>query len=152
MIEVRKSPTADTRTCDVTKATKEQLLTSSKMHISDVLEGMAFFANRLMFAGYQHDQDKLTGIEEFFSDFKGNFNTTGWWDKHRHVSRHHLQHKDGIPEDVNLIDVLEYITDCVMAGMARSGTVYDVSIDSEVLIQAFSNTVDLLKSEVVVND
>ena len=36
MIKVKKSPTADTRTCDVTKVTKEQLRESSISHIRDV--------------------------------------------------------------------------------------------------------------------
>jgi len=42
------------------------------------------------------------------------------------------------------------IADCVMAGMARSGSVYQITIPPEVLQRAFDNTVDLLKSQVVV--
>jgi hypothetical protein len=57
---------------------------------------------------------------------------------------------DGVPEDVNLVDVLDLITDCVMAGIARSGSVYQITIPPEVLQRAFDNTVDLLKSQVVV--
>lgn len=54
-----------------------------------------------------------------------------------------------MPEDVNLLDVLEYISDCVMAGMARSGSVYDLTMPPELLERAFKNTVELLKKEVV---
>jgi len=54
-----------------------------------------------------------------------------------------------VPEDVNLLDVLEYISDCVMAGMARSGSVYDLTMPPELLERAFKNTVELLKKEVV---
>jgi hypothetical protein len=57
---------------------------------------------------------------------------------------------DGVPKDVNLIDVLELIADCVMAGMARSGSVYPFNVDTEVLKRAFDNTAELLKSQVVV--
>jgi hypothetical protein len=53
---------------------------------------------------------------------------------------------------VNLLDVLEYISDCVMAGMARSGSVYDLTMPPELLERAFKNTVDLLKSQVVISD
>lgn len=47
--------------------------------------------------------------------------------------------------------MLEYISDCVMAGMARSGTVYEVEIDQDVLRVAFTNTVTLLISNVDVD-
>jgi hypothetical protein len=66
------------------------------------------------------------------------------------LNRHHLQQEDGIPADVNLIDVLDFIADCVMAGMARSGSVYPLTLPPELLERAFQNTVTLLKSEVVV--
>lgn len=43
------------------------------------------------------------------------------------------------------------IADCVMAGMARSGSVYALNLNPEVLRKAFDNTVDLLKANVVVH-
>jgi hypothetical protein len=52
---------------------------------------------------------------------------------------------------VNLIDVLDMIADCVMAGMARSGSVYPLNIDPEVLMRAFQNTVEELKANVEVS-
>ena len=57
-----------------------------------------------------------------------------------------------MPQDVNLIDVLDMIADCVMAGMARSGSVYPLEIPLDVLRRAFDNTVDLLKVHVEVHD
>jgi len=71
-------------------------------------------------------------------------------DNHRRIHRHHLNYEDGVPKDVNLLDVLEYVADCVMAGMARSGSVYEVKISDELLQRAFQNTVELLKKNVVV--
>ena len=47
---------------------------------------------------------------------------------------------------------LASIADCVMAGMARSGSVYALDIKPEVLTKAFENTVELLKREVVVEE
>jgi hypothetical protein len=49
------------------------------------------------------------------------------------------------PKDVNLLDVLEMIADCVCAGMARSGDVRDVEINEEILNKALKNTVTLIK-------
>lgn len=146
MIEIKKSPTADTRTCDFANVTKERLLESSRQHIGDVIAGMAFFVSMMMTAAGEHDYDKLTQINWFHNDFVTGFKQTGWWDNHRKIHRHHLNFDDGIPKDVNLLDVLEHISDCVMAGMARSGTVYELKLSNELLQLAFQNTVDLLKA------
>jgi len=45
---------------------------------------------------------------------------------------------------------MEYIVDCVMAGMARSGKVTEIIIEPEVLMRAFKNTIELLKNNVQV--
>ena len=150
MIEIKKSQTADTRTCDFANVSKETLLASSRQHISDVREAIGFFIDKLVDASLSHDTDKITDIDGFHADFVTGFKKTGWWDRHRALNRHHLTQDDGIPEDVNLIDILDFISDCVMAGMARSGSVYPLELPPELLQRAFRNTVSLLKSEVVV--
>lgn len=152
MITIQQSPTADTRTCDFANVSKETLLASSKQHISDVRRALDFFMARVCEAGQQHDPDKLTDIDGFHADFITGFKQTGWWDRHRQLNRHHLTMEDGIPADVNLIDVLDFIADCVMAGMARSGSVYPLNLPPELLERAFQNTVELLKSQVVVEE
>lgn len=148
MIEIKKSETADTRTCDFANVTKERLLSSSRQHIGDIVKALAFFSGKIIEAAGEHDYDKLTAIDWFHKDFVTGFKETGWWDNHRRIHRHHLSMADGVPENVNLLDVLEYIADCVMAGMARSGSVYDLKLSDEVLQRAFRNTVELLKSQV----
>ena len=150
MIQIRKSPTADTQTCDVSKVEKHQLLDSSRQHIADVAKAMAFFSSKLFVAAAEHDYDKLTEIDWFYEDFRTKFEKTGWWDNHRKIHRHHLGQADGVPQDVNLLDVLEYVADCVMAGMARSGDVYALEASDELLRRAFENTVELMKSQVEV--
>jgi len=150
MIRVRKSPTADTRTCDFANTSKETLLNSSRQHIGDVVKALAFFQGKLTEAAGEHDYDKLTDIDQFHADFITGFKQTDWWDNHRRIHRHHLDHVDGIPKDLNLLDVLEYIADCVMAGMARSGSVYELKMREEILLAAFRNTVALLKSQIEV--
>ena len=150
MIVIRPSPTADTRTCDWSKVTKEQLLASSVQHIEDIRAGLEFFRQKLIEQGLLHDHDKISDIDGFHADFRTGFKQQGWWDNHRKVNRHHLTAEDGIPADVNLIDVLDFIVDCVMAGMARSGSVYPLSLPPELLERAFQNTVALLKENVTV--
>ena len=150
MIQIQPSPTADTRTCDFVNVSKRTLYESSVQHINDVRHGLEFFAAKIMDAMMEHDPDKLTDIDGFHADFVTGFKRTGWWDRHRRLNRHHLTQDDGIPPDVNLIDVLDFITDCVMAGMARSGSVYPLKLSPELLERAFQNTVSLLKCQVVV--
>lgn len=150
MITIKPSPTADTRTCDVSTVSQQQLLDSSKQHIGDVQRALAFFAGMMTEAGIRHDDDKITDIAGFYRDFRTKFAQTEWWDKHRRINRHHLGQADGIPSDVNLIDVLDFIADCVMAGMARSGSVYPLELPAELLEKAFQNTVEMLKAQVEV--
>lgn len=149
-IRIKKSPTADTRTCNFADTTKNQLLESSQVHIDDVSKALAFFAGKITEAASKHDRDKLTEIDWFHKDFQTGFKQTGWWDNHRKITRHHLAVADGVPDDVNLVDVIEYISDCVMAGMARSGSVYELSFPVGMLEKAFKNTVELIKAEVEV--
>ena len=148
MIEIQKSKTADTRTCDFANTSKETLLASSRQHIGDIVKALAFFQTKITEAAGEHDYDKLTAIDWFHADFITGFKQTGWWDNHRHIHRHHLDKDDGVPQDVNLLDVLQHIADCVMAGMGRSGTVYELKLSDALLQRAFRNTVELLKAQV----
>ena len=152
MIEIGLSKTADTRSCDYANVSKETLYSSSEQHIGDVRAALAFFRKEIDAASERHDYDKLSDIDGFHADFVTGFKQTGWWDRHRQLNRHHLLQTDGVREDVNLIDVLDMIADCVMAGMARTGSVYPLNLDPDVLRRAFDNTVELLKQQVVVRD
>lgn len=149
---IHKSSTADTRTCDFANTPKAVLLASSRQHIGDVVKALAFFSGYLVQAAGEHDYDKLTAIDWFHEDFVTGFKQTGWWDNHRKIHRHHLDKPDGVPGNVNLLDVLEHIADCVMAGMARSGSVYELKLSDELLQRAFKNTVELLKAQVKVEE
>lgn len=148
MITIRRSPTADTRTCDFAHTSKETLLQSSRQHIYDVQQALSLFDRMIYEAAANHDRDKITDIDGFHVDFLTGFVEHSWWDRHRKLNRHHLLESDGVPADVNLIDVLDMIADAVMAGMARSGSVYPLNIHPTILETAFQNTVELLKSQV----
>ena len=151
MIEIKQSKTADTRSSDFSKVTKEQLYQSSIQHRGDVAEGIHYFIEMLKEIMNNHDMDKLIDIKQFHEDFITGFKQTTWWDNHRKITRHHLLAEDGVPKDVNLIDVIEMIVDCVMAGMGRTGTVYPLDIKPEVLMSAFHNTANLLKLQIRVS-
>ena len=144
---------ADSRTADnPVEMTKPKLLAASTRHIGDVIGLLGIFAQHLLRAAARHDYDKLSDIDQFLANFRTKFAQTGWWDNHRKIHRHHLAHEDGIPEDVDLLDVLEYVADCVAAGAARKGYVDRVELPPELLSRALQNTVRLLMSQIVLTD
>ena len=151
-IEIRKNPFGDTRT-----APKDTDFISfseaTDWHRSDVRKVMVCIANMVKEAGKNHDWTKTGPYEiDFFRDFraaldgKQDFVNGTWWPTHVTTERHHLLAH--CPDDVNLIDVLEMIVDCTLAGLTRSGTVRPVEIDSEILEKAVNNTVELIKNNV----
>lgn len=152
-IVISKSASADTRSVpDPSAISKEILLQSSHQHIGDVAQALRFFAERLEKAAKEHDADKITGIDHFHQCFITGFKDKSWWENHQRINRHHLAKPPGVPADVNLVDVIEYISDCVMAGMARTGKVYDIEFPGDLLQRAANNTVNLLKASVTVKD
>lgn len=163
-IEVKKFPTADTRSCDPSKVTKERLLESSRQHIADVDRALRWMENQLSIRSYcfclqsgglsyHHDHDKIEDIDGFHRDFKGgNFVERAWYQNHIRVNRHHLAAEGGVPDDVNLFDVLEMIADGSVAGMARSGSVYPIELPDELLQTAVKNTLDMIVASIEVLD
>ena len=75
-----------------------------------------------------------------------NFVEDEWYQLHINEERHHLLSR--CPEGVNLIDVIEMIVDCTCAGLARSGEVRGLEINSEILEKAVQNTVKLILREI----
>jgi hypothetical protein len=73
-----------------------------------------------------------------------------WYQLHIAKEKHHLL--SNCHDDVNLLDVLEMIVDCVCAGMARSGDVRDVEINEEILNKALKNTTTLIKNMIECSD
>ena len=151
-IEIKKNPYGDSRT-----APKDTDFISfseaTDWHRSDVRKVMVCIADMIKEAGKNHDWTKTGEYEiEFFRDFKAalegkqEFIDGTWWPMHVTTERHHLL--SYCPDDVNIIDVLEMIVDCTLAGLTRSGTVRPVEIDSEILKKAVDNTVELIKNNV----
>ena len=150
MIKIKKSPSADSRSVKG-YVSVEDLTSSTLMHINDVRSAMSFIKSELQHKANNHDHTKMENMEEFhFALTSGKIKETSWYQKHITQERHHL--KSNVPEDVNLLDVIEHIVDCTMAGLARSGDVYDTDISPDVLVLAVENTVKWLKENTEVVD
>jgi len=123
-------------------------------HIQDVENGCALLADELTARAKAHYHTKIDFYDEHYQDNLTAeqgvlFKQLGWWQKHL-AERHHLY--DRVPEDVDLIDVLEMIVDNCMAGAARGGAIRDMEIPEEVLRRAVENTVQFLRERTVINE
>ena len=146
MIRLVKNGNADSRTAKEDLAQFELEIATEK-HQEDVRQGLLYFAEKLNDAGWSHDWTKAAYMEEFYQALKGgDIKGSKWYNMHVTKERHHLL--TNAPDDVTMIDILEHITDCVMAGLARSGDIYDVDLPAELLQKAVRNTVELLKSQI----
>lgn len=157
MIEIKRNTDGDSRVA--TKVpTFVEFTDSNRYHRNDVKSLMDEFARIIKNIGENHDWSKVD--EPFRSLFyrdlcnsiegKINFSDGEWYKMHYSTERHHLM--SSVPEDVNLFDVIEMIADCVCAGMARSGEVKPIEINSDILLEAFNNTVELAKSRVILDE
>ena len=155
-IYVKYSPAADSRTA-TGPVSKEDLLASSVYHIGDVQKALTWLASKLVYAGAMHDHTKISGIDDFYDSFSRSiagsktFTQEPWYENHISIERHHLNEK--CPEDVTLIDVLERAADITTAAAARGGKVYKVyddTLDPELLLRAYKNTVRLLQEHIIV--
>ena len=145
-IFVSPSPSADTRSADH-KVTPEELRKSTMMHIDDVRRVIGYLATQVDLRGSSHDWTKLQFFDEFYAQFSKAQETgdwgKGWYDEiHVVQERHHPESR--CPDDVNLIDLLEQIADCVCAGMARTGKFEPRPIDPAILEKAYMNTQKML--------
>ena len=156
-IKIKRNTNGDTRVAEKTP-TFYEFADANRLHIEDVKSMMIAIADMIKDTGRNHDWTKT------HDPYKSNFyrdlcNTIegrikfedGQWNKdHYALERHHLLMR--CPDDVNLIDVIEMICDCVCAGMARSGEVRDLEISEDILLRAVKNTVEMCKEAIVLED
>lgn len=163
-IYIKKTDHCDTRALKPgQKVTRENVLADTLAHQQAVALAMDYFARMAQDQAKKHDWSKTGSAEHHDKDFIGWFtealndrafyhdegkDPTTWWGYHVANERHHLN--NAVPKDVNLIDVMEMLCDCVCAGMARTGNVYPIEIKPEVLSAAVANTVAILKNRLVV--
>lgn len=156
-ISITKNTLGDTRTA-TRMPTITEFQAANYEHRQDVGNMMKEIATDLAERGSEHDVTKLKEpyMTLFYRELcdtiegKMDFEKGKWYPMHCKEERHHLNKY--CPYDVNLIDVLEMICDCVCAGMARSGSVRPVEISPDILQKAVNNTVELCKSAVEVKE
>lgn len=146
-ITIKKNPNGDTRTAKE-NVSFEEFQEANDSHRTDVRRVMQALSTIIKERGILHDFTKKDAEQDFFDDFNDaknlglDFTRLQWYQMHVKKERHHLL--SHCPEDVNLIDVLEMIVDCVCAGKARSGEVRDIELNDDILKAAITNTVKLI--------
>lgn len=147
--KIKKNSIGDTRTA-TRVPTFCEFNEANVSHRVDVKSMMSSLADAIKATGEHHDDTKIDEPErslfyrELCAKIEGkidSFVDGEWYPMHCQTERHHLN--EHCPDDVNLIDVIEMICDCVCAGMARSGNVYPITISSEILQKAVENTVNM---------
>lgn len=146
-VVIHKNPNGDTRTAPK-GITFKQFQEANNSHIMDVTNTMLRVSEMMEEAACTHDHTKKSDEEQFYKDFLSTMNegtdfvSGKWYQHHVNTERHHLLSR--CPEDVNLLDVIEMIVDCVCAGKTRSGEIRGLEITPEILETAMKNTVKLV--------
>lgn len=155
MVTIYKNPNGDTRTAPK-NVSFEEFQEANDMHREDVNQVMYELSQMIDKRGENHDCTKKSQERMFYKNFLSTMNdgtdfvNDEWYQLHIKAERHHLL--SHCPDDVNLIDVLEMISDCVCAGMARSGEIRDLEIDSDILNRAVQNTAKMIKDMIEVKE
>lgn len=146
-VVIHKNPNGDTRTAPK-GITFKQFQEANNSHIMDVTNTMLRVSEMMEEVACMHDHTKKSDEEQFYKDFLSTMNegtdfvSGKWYQHHVNTERHHLLSR--CPEDVNLLDVIEMIVDCVCAGKTRSGEIRGLEITPEILDKAMRNTVKMI--------
>lgn len=155
-VKIMRNTNGDTRVAKK-MPTIDEFDRSNRLHREDVARLVDRFCELLRCSASDHDWTKT--MEPYRSMFYRDMSSViehgmdffdGEWSKlhYYELERHHLNRY--CPDDVDLWDVIEMICDCVTAGMARSGEVYDLDISEDILTKAVRNTVEILKDQIQV--
>jgi len=145
---MKKNTLGDTRTAEYMPS-REEFNDANERHIDDVKNLTRSFCDEMLERISHHDWTKVVEPHAtmFYDNMKANiedgkepFVDMEWYKLHVNYERHHLN--DCVPDDVDLIDVVE--------SMARSGSVYDVTVPDDVLQKAVANTVKKMINAVIV--
>lgn len=157
-VRIKRNTNGDTRVADHLPTIKE-FSESNEQHVSDVNAIGALFCTELKNRLKWHDWTKLEEPYKsmFYQDMIDTINgkmefMDGVWAKahYTELERHHLMKH--VPDDVNLFDIVEMVCDCVAAGMARSGSVYPIELDKDIMNDAIKNTVEFLVTRIIVEE
>lgn len=155
-VEIYMSKNADTRSAK-NNTSKDELLEDTLNHIQSVKDVGYWLTDKFTNQIVEHDNTKITYFDEFYEDFNKvlnghtkDFKSMKWFSNRHLKERHHLN--DRVPDDVNLLDILEMVIDCTCAGLTRSGNVYPIKISNDVLQKAIENTKNLIIDNVEVKE
>ncbi len=152
-IKIKTNPNGDTRTA-LKNISFKQFHEANLSHISDVKRVMRVLGTELTLKGISHDFTKIAYEEEFYKDFLATMNegkdfvSGDWYQKHIHEEKHHPF--SYCHDDINLLDIIETIVDCVCAGKARSGEIRPLEFNMDILQKAVINTTKLIDQMVEV--
>jgi hypothetical protein len=155
---IKKNGLGDTRTAD-RLPTFGEFRAANQQHQRDVEHVLNEIADLISRIGRQHDSTKTKYDGEFYRDFcvafthpDENFTEMPWYQGHIAAERHHIN--DNCPDDVDLLDILEHIADCVCAGKARNkdGEVYPIKINADILLKAVENTQKLIEDSIKISE
>ena len=128
-----------------------------KQHQHDVYRVMLELSYCMRERGANHDWSKITYFDDFAKDTlerldTPDFKSRKWYNIHTTKERHHVN--ANVPDNVNLLDLVEMMVDCICAGKSRSGCV-DFSfleLNKGVLEDAYWNTIKLIDENVILKD
>lgn len=152
-VTIHKNPNGDTRTAPK-NISFDQFQDANDSHIADVRAVMDELGTILCKNSEKHDWAKKKYEKMFYNNFLSTMNygadfvSGEWYQLHVNTERHHLLSR--CPDDVNLLDVIEMIVDCVCAGKTRSGEIRGLEISTDILEMALKNTVKLVDDMTVV--
>lgn len=156
VVEINKLPNTNSREAKKGNISFEDFSNEINIHREDVKNVLYLLASKLEEAGDKHDWTKKERERQFYDSFtaakeKGlDFKKDDWYKYHVTNERHHIA--SHVAKDINLIDVLEMISDCCCAGLARSGEIRDIEIKPDVLMKAFNDTVQLTKDSIKLDE
>lgn len=128
-----------------TASTPKEAEAPVRQYKDDVIEGMRWMCRNAMRGAHIHDMSRLRDIGGYFNalqEAKANgvdVHDTEWYADHYLKERSHLDRR--VPDDVNLIDVLECIAAAVMEGGSAPA-----EVSAETLAKAYANTFAMLKA------
>ncbi len=153
-ITIKKNSLGDSRSAAHVPS-REEFSESNNSHRNDVSNLMNAFADELRERADRHDWTKVEEpyatmfYELLTSAISGekNFEEGEWAKLHYYeLERHHLTRH--CPDDITLVDIIEFICDNVAAGLSRSGSIFPVELSDETLQKAFANTLENIKNAV----
>ena len=154
-VVIKKTNKCDTRTLPKGSVVSEKDAKEDTLkHRQAVIDIGNFVCDKVKEQFKEHDWSKLgSNLKEFTNGLNKGFDSEEfdkWYQMHVAAERHHL--KKFVPDDVNIVDLLEMLCDCVAAGMARTGSVYPMELPNELLQKVVENTVEWLKANIKVED